>query len=279
MAALRTDSLRSRAVAEELSTLTPFDAVDLLGQLLRQRRDSPSAAACVDAVTRALAKGELSEDFVEALQTLARSRADRLVEALLASGPAVRTYDKNEEAFVDRRLRALTLGERRAMSRSRNIDLLVRLAHDQDIRVVQGLLQNPRITEREAVMIASRRPTHATVLEQVLASKFGQYRRVRRAVAHNPYSPVALAARAMATLTVPELEEIASDDKIAEDVRQHARTLIVGRTATPAERTRQVRNAAASDENLEAWLEHAASERSLAPEDLDIEFLDDAEDD
>ena len=159
VSALRSDSLRSRVAAEELGALAPPLAVELLGYLLRQRRDSPSAAACVDAVARALAKGELSEDFVESLLTLAHSRADRLVEALLASGPAARTYDQNAETFVDRRLRALTLGERRALSRSRDIDMLVRLAHDQDTRVVQGLLQNPRITEREAVMIASRRPT------------------------------------------------------------------------------------------------------------------------
>jgi hypothetical protein len=198
LVSVRSDSLRSRAAAEELRRCPPPEAVELLGYLMRARRERPAAAACVDAVARALAKEELDSEFVAAMQSLAQSRADRLVEALLASGPAARVYDHNEEPFVDRRLRQLSLGERRALSRSRDIDMLLRLAHDQDTRVVQGLLQNPRITEREAIIIASRRPTHAHVLEHVLASRFGQSRRVRQAVAHNPYAPVSLAVRAMA---------------------------------------------------------------------------------
>ena len=263
LSSLRTDTLRSKAAAELLTQLPAHDAMALLARLLRMRRDVPAAAAAIDAVARALIKEELDAEFVESIRTAARSRAERLVEALLASGPAVKEYDRNAEVFVDRRLRALTLGERRAMSRSRDIDLLVRLAHDQDVRVITGLLQNPRITEREAVLIASRRPTQVHVLEAVLASRFGHSRRVRRAVAHNPYSPVALAVRAMSSLTTPELEALAEDEKISTDARLHARTLIVGRRPTPAERTSSHSDGDASDDVVEQWITSQASELNL----------------
>jgi hypothetical protein len=230
------DVLRAKVAAQELGRLEPAVSALLLSRLVRWSRDWQVAATTLGAVDRALMRGELDAEVVAATQACARSRADRLVEALLATGPAARIYDQNDEQFVDRRMKALTLGQRRALSRTKDIDQLLRLAHDQDPRVVSELLQNPRLTEREAVIIASRRPTHAHVLEAVLASRFGGSRRVRRAIAHNPYSTVAQAVRALATLTLGELRLIAEDEHVAAEVRQHAGSLSVNRRPTPAER-------------------------------------------
>jgi hypothetical protein len=263
LVSVRSDNLRSRTAAEELRLCPPPEAVELLGYLMRARRERPAAAACVDAMARALAKEELDSEFVAAMQSLAQSRADRLVEALLASGPAARVYDHNEEPFVDRRLRQLSLGERRALSRSRDIDMLLRLAHDQDTRGVQGL-----------------RPTHAHVLEHVLASRFGQSRRVRQAVAHNPYAPVSLAVRAMASLTAPELDAIALDERVADEVRAHAGTLLVGRRVSPAEKEQATAWSETTQAVIDHWLTAQISERSIDPEDLDCVVVkhDDASD-
>jgi hypothetical protein len=236
VASIGTDTLRAKVAALELARLTPAVAALLLGRLVRLSRDRPQAANALGAVDRALMRGEIDAEFVAEAQACARSRADRLVEALFATGPAARTYDQNEEQFVDRRMRTLTLGQRRALSRTRDIDLLLRLAHDQDPRVVSELLQNPRLTEREAVIIASRRPTHAHILEAVLASRFGGSRRVRRAIAHNPYSTVAQAVRALATLTIAELRLVSEDEHVTAEVRKHAGSLSINRRPTPAER-------------------------------------------
>ncbi len=237
LAAIRGEALRAQVAGAELRTHAPAELAALLGQLLRDARHRPAAANAVTAVTRALARGEIDPELIAAAAACARSRADRLVEALLATGPAARTYDQNEEKFVDRRMRALTLGERRALSRSRDIDLLIRLAHDQDPRVIQQLLENPRLTEREVIIIASRRPTHEHVLEAVLRSRFGTSRRVRRSIAHNPYASVAQAVRALASLTRGELEQVALDEHVAPQVRRHAQSLMVARRPTPAERS------------------------------------------
>lgn len=230
------EELRAHQAGQVLLSLPAPVASGVVGLCVRWARHKPAAADALAALTRALARGEVDAEFVATCLDHARSRADRLAEAVFAQGPAARTYDRNDERFVDRKMRRLTLGERRALSRSRDIDMLVRLAHDQDPRVVRELLVNPRLTEREAVMVASRRPTHAHVLEAVLASRFGTSRRVRRAVAHNPYSPVALAMRAIAPLSAPELRLVIEDPHVSEEVRRHARSLLVGRSVTPAER-------------------------------------------
>lgn len=266
------DALRAKVAAGELSRLSPAASAFLLNRLVRWSRDRPVAATALGAVDRALMRGELDAELVAATQACARSRADRLVEALLATGPAARLYDHNAEQFVDRRMRALTLGQRRALSRTRDIDQLLRLAHDQDPRVVTELLQNPRVTEREAVIIASRRPTHAHVLEAVLASRFGGSRRVRRAIAHNPYSTVAQAVRALATLTLAELRLVAEDEHVTAEVRQHAGSLSVNRRPTPAERA----NAAApasQDASTEELLRKLAVQMETEGEPLEIVAL------
>lgn len=257
VAHVSTAELRARAAASAFTALPAVVAVRVAGRLLRLARDRAPASDTLGALARALARGLVEAEFVAECLGLARSLADRLAEALFADGPAAREYDVNQEPFVDRRMRQLSPGEKRALSKSRDIDVLTRLAHEQDVRVINDLLANPRVTEREAVLVASRRPTHARILEAVLQSRFGAARRVRRAVAHNPYSPVTLAVRAVAGLTTPELDQVAQDDKVADPVRQHARALARGRQASAAERDARAPAAppdADGDDALEALL-------------------------
>lgn len=268
LGALESDDLRSAAAARLLLEHSPPEAVLIVSALARWARDSSTAATALAMISRTLAKGLIEPEFVASCLQAARSRADRALEAIFAIGPARRQYDRNEEAFSDRRMNAIPLGRRRALSRSKDIDLLVRLAHDQDPKVIEQLLTNPRLTEREAMLIASRRPTRPDILHQVLASRFGTRGRIKAAVAHNPYSPVTLAVRAMAGLSAVELSALADDEKLAVAVRRHARSLMVLRRSTPAQRDRAANNPlidADAHPELEALLEQ------LAPDDGDEE--------
>jgi len=96
--------------------------------------------------------------------------------------------------------------------------------------VVKHVLQNARCTEREVLLAASRRPQRAEVLEEIFRSRrWSSNRRVRRALALNPYSPPALASAAMALLTAPDLRELAGDLTISAEVRVQARRLLGSR--------------------------------------------------
>jgi hypothetical protein len=133
-------------------------------------------------------------------------------------------------------MRARTLGERKALARGRDRDLLVRLAQDQDPMVVRNLLENPLCTEREALVAASRRPVRTAVLQEVFKSRrWATNRRVRKALAQNPYTPPSLAITALAILTAPDLREIASDPTVSSEVRVQARLLLAHRTGPAPE--------------------------------------------
>jgi hypothetical protein len=228
LASLEAGELRARKAATVLAELAPGDAVAVLGQLIRRadRRSDPEAAA-VEGLLRAV-RDLLDKTLVDALFQAAEH--DHEVQALFARTRPARNFDHDREEWIDREMRARTLGERRALGRTHDRDLLARLATDPDPTVVKHVLQNARCTEREVLLAASRRPQRAEVLEEIFRSRrWSSNRRVRRALALNPYSPPALAAAALALLTAPDLREVAGDLTISADVRVQARRLLGSR--------------------------------------------------
>ena len=228
LASFEAGEMRAHKAAAMLSALPPHEAVALLGQLIRRadRRSDPEAAA-LEGLLRAVR--ELLEDSVA--EALLHAAGDDLeVQALFSRTQPARNFDHDREEWIDREMRARTLGERRALARTRDRDLLARLATDQDATVVRHVLQNPLCTEREALVAASRRPQRPDVLEEIFRSRrWSPNRRVRRALALNPYSPPSLASAALALLTAPDLREVAADLTISQDVRVQARRLLGGR--------------------------------------------------
>jgi hypothetical protein len=225
LASLEAGELRARKAATVLAALEPREAVALLGALIRRadRRSDPEAAA-VEGLLRAV-RDLLDETLVTALFQAAED--DLEVQALFARTRPARNFDHDREEWIDREMRARTLGERRALARTHDRDLLARLATDPDSTVVKHVLQNARCTEREVLLAASRRPQRTEVLEEIFRSRrWSANRRVRRALALNPYSPPALASAALALLTAPDLREVAADLTVATEVRVQARRLL-----------------------------------------------------
>ena len=231
LASLEGGELRARKAAALLSALPPDEAVDLLAQLIRRadRRVDPDAAA-LEGLLRAV-REMLDEERIDLLFRAAE--ADLEVQALFARSEAARSFDHDREQWIDREMRARTLGERRALARTHDRDLLARLAGDPDPTVVRHILTNSRCTEREVLLAASRRPQRREVLEEIFRSRrWSVNRRVRRAISLNPYSPPALASAALALLTAPDLREIAGNLTISPEVRVQARRLLGNRTST-----------------------------------------------
>jgi hypothetical protein len=228
LASLEAGELRAHKAAGILRSLAAEEAVALLAEVLRraERRSNPDAAA-LEGLLRAI-RDLLDEETVEALFLAAES--DLQVQALFARSAASRNFDHDREEWIDREMRARTLGQRRSLARTRDRDLLSRLAYDQDATVVRHVLQNPLCTEREVLVAASRRPQRAEVLEEIFRSRrWSPNRRVRRALALNPYSPPALASAALALLTEPDLREVAADLTVSTEVRVQARRLLGSR--------------------------------------------------
>ncbi len=231
LASLESGEMRARKAAAVLAELAPEVAVDLLSELVRRadRRTDPEAAA-LEGLLRAVR--ELLDD--ERIDLLYRAAENDLeVQALFARTEPARSFDHDREEWVDREMRARTLGERRSLARTHDRDLLARLAADPDPMVVKHILMNPRCTQREVLLAASRRPQRADVLEEIFRSRrWSSNRSVRRALALNPYSPPALASAALALLTAPDLREVAGNLTVSAEVRVQARRLLGNRTGT-----------------------------------------------
>ncbi len=104
------------------------------------------------------------------------------------------------------RLGALTLGERRQLSRRQKRRNLEFLLFDSDPRVIKELLNNPRLLERDVIRIAARHQAPPAVLEEVSKSeKWIQRPGVRKALIFNPKTPVAYALTLAYHLTTTEL--------------------------------------------------------------------------
>jgi hypothetical protein len=225
LASVEGGELRARKAAAVLHSLPPGEAVEVVARLMvraDQRRD-PEAAA-LEGLLRAV-RELLPAERVGALFDAAEGSLE--VQALFANVAPRRSFDHDREEWIDREMRARTLGQRRALARSHDRDTLTRLAGDPDATVVRHLLQNARCTEREVLLAASRRPQRAEVLEEIFRSRrWSSNRNVRRALALNPYSPPALASAALALLTAPDLREVASNLTVSAEVRVQARRLL-----------------------------------------------------
>jgi len=227
LSAIDDRELRARKAAAILGEMPAPLAVAALSSLLRATARHSEA---VEAVQRAL-HGQLTGALADELRAAAASSGEQDVLALLSSSPPSRAFDSGDPGYVDREMASHTLGHRKQLARGHDRDLLMRLAHDQDPSVVRQLLENPRITEREVLIAASRRPTHTAVLEEVFRSRrWSSSRRVRKALALNPYSPPALASAVLSLLTGPDLREVLRDENVRPEVRARALRLLSRRS-------------------------------------------------
>lgn len=115
-------------------------------------------------------------------------------------------------------------GERTALARATDRLVLDRVAHDRDPRVIRVFLDNPRITERDAVRVAAMRPTVAEVLLLVARHpRWSQRYTVRKALAFNPHTPAELSRQLLPTLLRQDLEALLQSHLLHPGVRAEVR--------------------------------------------------------
>lgn len=169
-----------------------------------------------------------------ALHDLPYLRRVELYEAAKAAGlPAVsRRFLEGARAKVaddpeDNPHLEMSAGERTARARSRDRLVLDRLLHDRDPRVITALLDNPRVVELDVVRIAAMRPTAPEVLEVVAHhARWSQSYRVRKALAFNPCTPIAVARRLLTTLLRQDLAALIDSGVLSAELRAEVRERI-----------------------------------------------------
>ena len=244
-AAERTRTLLMLMEAVRERSVRPRMLRDALGQM-----DNPLLLAVLDRIVDAAEQGnpparsmmtelalspsvldELTHIQLSELQGLASEAQLESVSRLLLL-PRI-NKSKLETAYDDNEHLPLPLGVRRQAARGRNRDKIDRLLHDRDHRVIQLLLDNPLLTERDVIAIAARRPTRAEVLKTVASHKKWSSRyRIRKAIACNPHTPESIAIRLLPTLLIQDLRFLASSGALLPELREEAYALIKRRSPT-----------------------------------------------
>ncbi len=191
-------------------------------EALVQLADTPGVAA-VRGQARLAAILEAARDAgrIEVVRLLAERRGRRM-----GDGPDAQP----ERTSMDH----VPLGWRKQLGRTGSRDVLDRLLYDQQPSVIENLLANPRLTEREVVRIAAHRPTSAAILGVIFRHPrwLARYR-VKRALALNPYTAPAQAASLLPSLLTQDLEAVAADETLHPEVSAAARNLLDARRSRP----------------------------------------------
>ncbi|MDF1564347.1 MAG: hypothetical protein P1V51_14955 [Deltaproteobacteria bacterium] len=216
-------SARLAAATAFLELWSVEDMVDALEGLLRLREAGDRHGRdALGVMTEAIsALGE--RDEISDLLVFAREHHRLEVAHLLERPPPAREFRPEDERGVDREMRSKTLGFRKALARKADRPQLARLLTDPDPSVVHNLLAHPRLTETEVVGLAARRPARPEVLREIYrAPRWSTRRRVRRALANNPYTPTEIALKLVALLPLSDAKAIAADGNLHEAVRRAA---------------------------------------------------------
>ncbi len=163
--------------------------------------------------------------------TVARSKDYRDVVRIMSRTPPWKIPGLEDDPLEDREVRELTLGERKSEARTRDRDFINRLLHDQNPSVIQILLQNPILTIKEIVKVASKRPTNPQVLWQVYRNlKWINHYSVKKSLINNPYCPTQISLSLIHFMLEHDLEDIADNEVLHPKVQESALELLLDRS-------------------------------------------------
>jgi hypothetical protein len=142
--------------------------------------------------------------------------------------PAVRRV---AEKYLIRRLSRLTTGEKVTLARRATAEVQAHLRGDPNLRVIQALLENPRLTEATLLPLAASEKTLPRVLDLVARDpRWGSRYEIRLALARNTRSPFRAIFEILPTLRRQDLLAVARREEHSWVVRHRARELLESST-------------------------------------------------
>lgn len=229
--ALRDPRMRVLALVEALCEDDPTSWVHTLASIMARSHlsDDPDAAEALEAIIQATADPALPYAVRQRLyEAAAGQQLPAIARLFLVASPVTMDARQLARSLAPERPlqptgRPLTLGERKALARTRHREQILLLVRDPHPAVIAILLDNPHITEADIIRIAAARPAVPASLARLAAHPRWSVRHaVKRALVLNPSTPLADAIRLATTLSSGELREIARDASLPEPLRIHA---------------------------------------------------------
>ena len=225
LAALPEPLMRERVLLEYLLAAEPSDAVGVLADFYAfGAHGGPPFNLALLALAGVLGGDSLGYELRAGLYSAAKeAELCNLHQLFLSSRGEAASYPQGRAPD-----RELTLGHRKSLARSTNRVTLQGLLRDPEPEVIPIVLRNPRITEREVVALAARRPTAADLQWCVFGSRrwISRYS-VKRALVLNPYTPTDLGLRLLAFLNAADLRMVQGSPSLPPLIRQAASRLLL----------------------------------------------------
>ncbi|NOZ79411.1 MAG: hypothetical protein GXP48_09605 [Acidobacteria bacterium] len=134
---------------------------------------------------------------------------------------------RNAERVIVRRVHGLTLGELVALARCAHRPLIRLLTDQEDERVLEALLDNPRMAENDVLFLLRKKHIPPGILGHISGHRrWGNYTQVRVAVAVHPNTPLPVSLSILVRLSLKDLEEISSAIEAPPEVKRGARQLV-----------------------------------------------------
>jgi len=223
LTALPEPAMRQRVLVEYLQQVDLTEAVQVIHAIYTKgRQGGPPYDIALLTIAATLSSDVLGYETESRLYLAAKEAGRTEVSRLMLSSQE----GARDEARVDEDLE-LTLGHRKWMARSRDRDVLLRLMRFPEADVIRNLLENPRIIERDVVLLAARRPAKVEVQQTIFASRkwIARYA-VKRALVLNPYTPTDLGLRLVSLLKQQDLRLLQTSPSVPAPLREAAAQLL-----------------------------------------------------
>ena len=142
---------------------------------------------------------------------------------------------RSADAYLIKRLPRLAVGERIAVARMAGRAVLAQLLQDPNPRVVQAMLDNPRLLAETLLPMVASEETLPRQLQLVAENeRWSRRYDVRAALSLNPRTLFRTAFEILPTLRRDDLEAVAAAERLSSVVRRRARALLDQRSAPEA---------------------------------------------
>lgn len=229
LATSRERKIRTTILAERFRRLDSETIVMVIDEICRKAEEKAPgyqevlfSLIDIPAITSILGYPKMSEVYLSSKE-LGCKRVIRLLSNPPSKKKRFSEYDFVEGQVLDH----LTLGMKRSLAKGISKDTLDRLIYDPDPHVIRNLLNNPRMTERDVLKMASKRPNSGEVLTEIFNNKKWIERySIRRALVKNPFTPTGLSLGLVNFLFVQDLKEISRDATIHPSIRSAAEDIL-----------------------------------------------------
>jgi hypothetical protein len=215
-----------------LSPLPPEAVVSAVAALLEGvERKEPGSDLAVQALLCPELRSSWPEGKARRVQEIARREGKFDLAAILLDLPAADFRFDSQAGTMNRNLEKVPLGRRKSLARRNDIFLLESLLSDSDRSVIANLLDNPRLTLREVVGLASQSEASEEILETIaLHPRWTARYQVKVTLAHNPSTPVRITLALLRLLMSQDQRELSRDGRLSWVVRRRAEHILKKKT-------------------------------------------------